>query len=84
MKHYIGIIENQNMIKAYAWYSYITQKKYLLNEIIFIGDSDSDKEAANQNNLPFVAVLSGMGMEIEKYKIGYLNGLKPLIDSFKH
>ena len=54
----------------------------LNNEIIFIGDSD--KEAANQNNLPFVAVLSGMGMESEKYKIGDLNGLIPLIDSFKH
>jgi len=30
MKHYIGIIENQNMIKAYAWYSYITKKKIIL------------------------------------------------------
>ena len=62
----------------------IEQKKYLQNEIIFIGDSDSDKEAATKNNLLFVAILSGVGMESEKYKICDLNELKPLIDSLKH
>ena len=57
---------------------------YFQNEMIFVGDSDSDKEAAIQNGILFIAVLSGVGMESEKYKINNLKGLKPLIDSIVH
>ena len=61
----------------------ITEKKYFLNEIIFIGDSDYDKKAAKRNKILFVAVLSGVAMDNEKYKVSNLNELKTIIDSFE-
>ena len=62
----------------------IRKNKYLQNEIIFIGDSDTDRQAASQNNIPFIAVLSGVGLESQKYKINDLNELIPLLHSFKY
>jgi|SaaInlStandDraft_3_1057020.scaffolds.fasta_scaffold51355_2 HAD superfamily hydrolase (TIGR01549 family) len=61
----------------------IAANNYLKNETVFIGDSDSDREAASKNNIPFVAVLSGEDMTNEKYQINDLKNLIHLLNTIK-
>ena len=61
----------------------IDTNNYLKNEIVFIGDSDSDREAALLNNIPFIAVLSGEDMTNEKYQINDFKGLVNLLNTIK-
>ena len=61
----------------------IAANNYLKNETVFIGDSDSDREAASKNNIPFVAVLSGEDMTNEKYQINDLKSLIHLLNTIK-
>ena len=56
---------------------------YSLNnrEIVFIGDSSSDLDAANKHNLTFIARLSGVSNNLvnEKYTLSDLNKLSRII-----
>jgi len=57
----------------------ISVYNYLLTEIIFIGDSDSDKEASFKNNIPFIAIDNNNYFSKEKFKVQNLNALESII-----
>jgi phosphoglycolate phosphatase-like HAD superfamily hydrolase len=61
----------------------ISNNNYLQNETVFIGDSDSDKEAAIQNGIPFIAVANGSGLNNEKYQSRDLINLNSLLDTIE-
>ena len=78
MKHYIGIIENHNMIKAYAWYSYIINKKINLN-----GESKPRMKAFLIKNIVFnkdiIGTYHGKWYEVQRHMVcdsDYLDKLK--------
>jgi len=78
MKHYIGIIETQNMIKAYAWYSYIINKKINLN-----GESKPRMKAFLIKNIVFnkdiIGTYHGKWYEVQRHMVcdsDYLDKLK--------
>ena len=78
MKNCIGIIENQNMIKAYAWYSYIVNKKINLN-----GESKPRMKAFFIKNIVFnkdiIGTYHGKWYEIQRHMVcdsDYLDKLK--------
>jgi len=58
----------------------ISENNYLNNETVFIGDSDSDQEAANKNGIPFIVVTNGNSLLNEKYRIKNLLSLRDTID----
>ena len=57
----------------------ITQNNYLRNETVFIGDSDSDKEAAEKNGIYFIQVNSGEQIMNKKYRVNDLGDLDKLL-----
>ena len=57
----------------------ITQNNYLRNESVFIGDSDSDKEAAEKNGIYFIQVNSGEQIMNKKYRVNDLGDLDKLL-----
>jgi len=78
MKNYIGIIENQNMIKAYAWYSYITRIK-----INLYGESSPRLKNFLKQNIVFrkdvIGTYHGKYYEIQRYMVcdsDYIEKLK--------
>lgn len=82
LTHYFKEIKGSPTSKINHVKQIIENNNYLRNEIIFIGDSGSDRDAARENSILFVAVMSGVGMEHEEYKINDLNELMPLLNSF--
>ena len=78
MKNYIGIIENQNMIKAYAWYSYITKTK-----IILYGEKGLRLKTFLKQNIVFrkdiIGTYHGKWYEIQRHMVcdsDYIDQLK--------
>ena len=61
----------------------IKSNKYKKNEVIFIGDSTSDRNAANENNIRFIARINNekSPLKNEMNKLVDLVGLKNLIQS---
>ena len=61
----------------------IKLNKYKKNEVIFIGDSISDRNAANENNIRFIARINNgkSPLKDEMYKIDDLVHLEDLIKS---
>ena len=58
----------------------ITQNNYLRNETVFIGDSDFDKEAAENNGIYFIQVNSGEQIINKKYRVNDLIDLNKLLN----
>jgi|TARA_Y100000310_G_scaffold36997_1_gene34777 HAD superfamily hydrolase (TIGR01549 family) len=59
----------------------LSNGEYQKNEVIFVGDSVTDREAARNNNIPFIArVAGGNGkLETEKLTISNLENFSELI-----
>ena len=78
IKYFKGVYGSpQNKVKHTK--EIISSNNYLLNEVIFIGDSDSDREASLKNNIPFIAIDNKSHFDKEKYKVQDLNTLEPII-----
>ena len=61
----------------------ISNNAYCANEIIFLGDSYSDKEAADKNNIHFIAVNDNKQLGDVKFRMDNLIGLEKMILSFE-
>lgn len=55
---------------------------YLINETVFIGDSDSDKAAADNNKIHFIAVTDGEKLKEEKFVIRDLLRLESTLKKY--
>ena len=59
----------------------ISKNNYLRNETVFIGDSVSDKEAANNNKIHFISICSnGDELKSEKYKLNNFHPIEKLFE----
>ena len=78
MNNYIGIIEDKSIIKAYAWYSYLTKSK-----IILFGEKNTGLKTFLKKNIVFkndiIATYNRKWFEIQKHIVcdsDYLDKLK--------
>ena len=62
---------------------FMANNNYLQNEVIFIGDSDSDKEASDENGIHFIAVASGEQLNNVRYRMNNLIDLDKMILSIE-
>ena len=46
---------------------------YRCNEVVFVGDSFSDRDAARENNIPFIARVAEANGQLESEKVTILN-----------
>ena len=62
----------------------ISNNHFSLDEIIFLGDSGSDKEAADKNDIQFVAVNDNKKLANVKFRLNNLVDLDKMINTIEN